>query len=52
MPVTSSVVVTPSGEEVILYRVIGAPPLNEGGVHETVAWPLPPVADTPVGAPG
>ena len=28
------------------------PPLAAGAVHETVAWALPGVADTPVGAPG
>jgi hypothetical protein len=29
-----------------------ADPLAEGAVHETVAWPSPAVAPTPVGAPG
>jgi hypothetical protein len=28
------------------------PPFEAGAVHEMVAWPLPAVADTPVGAPG
>jgi hypothetical protein len=29
-----------------------APPLLTGGVHDTVAAPFEPTADTPVGAPG
>jgi hypothetical protein len=32
--------------------VIDAPPVLAGAVQETVACPLPAVADTPVGAPG
>ena len=28
------------------------PPFEAGGVKETVAWPLPAVAETEVGAPG
>jgi hypothetical protein len=28
------------------------PPFEAGAVHDTVAWPLPAVANTPVGAPG
>jgi hypothetical protein len=32
--------------------VIGLPPLEAGGVHDTLAELLPPVATTPVGAPG
>ena len=35
-----------------MYCVIGAPPLYEGSVHETVACALAPVADTLVGIPG
>jgi hypothetical protein len=34
---------------VIAYDVIGKPPLLVGGVHDTVAEPLPPDAVTPVG---
>ena len=40
------------GEDVTVYWVIAAPPSNVGAVHETPASALPPVADTPVGAPG
>jgi hypothetical protein len=32
--------------------VIAEPPLLDGAVHETVAWLLPAVAVTDVGAPG
>jgi hypothetical protein len=32
--------------------VIAEPPLFSGALHETVAWPSPGVALTPVGAPG
>ncbi len=32
--------------------MIAAPPLEPGALHDTVACPLPPVALTPVGAPG
>jgi hypothetical protein len=32
--------------------VIGEPPLITGAVHVTVAWALPAVAETPVGALG
>ena len=46
------IAVTLPGEEVTVYCVIGAPPLDAGAVQETVASALPPVADTPVGAPG
>jgi hypothetical protein len=45
-------VLWPPGEAVTVYEVIAAPPLEAGGVKLTVAWPLPGVADTPVGAPG
>ena len=31
---------------------IAQPPLSAGGANETLAWPSPPVAATPVGAPG
>ena len=42
-----------SGEDVTVYKVIGDPPLEAGGVHEIVAVvPGPPVLVTPVGAPG
>ena len=40
------------GEDVTVYWVIAAPPFDAGAVHETSASVLPPVADTPVGAPG
>ena len=40
------------GDEVTVYWVIAAPPSDAGAVHETPASALPPVADTPVGAPG
>jgi hypothetical protein len=36
---------------VTVYDVIGEPPLA-GAVHEMVAWALPPMALTPVGAAG
>ena len=35
-----------------MYEVIAAPPFDAGAVNATVAWPLPGVAVTPVGAPG
>ena len=38
--------------EVTVYEVIVEPPLLAGAVKETVAWPLPLVALTPVGASG
>ena len=40
------------GEDVTVYWLIAAPPSDAGAVHDTVASALPPVADTPVGAPG
>ena len=40
------------GDDVTVYWVIAAPPFDAGAVHETSASVLPPVADTPVGAPG
>jgi hypothetical protein len=57
-PVTVAVVahvvdaVKPPGEDVTVYPVIAVPPLLAGAVHDTVATPLPGVADTAVGAPG
>ena len=42
----------PAGFEVTVYPVIAAPPLLAGAVKETVACALPPVAVTPMGAPG
>ena len=39
------------GELVTVYEVMLAPPLFPGAVHDTVAEPSPPTADTPVGAP-
>ena len=32
--------------------MIAAPPLEAGGVNDTIAWPLPGVAVPIVGAPG
>ncbi len=37
---------------VIVYPVIALPPFEDGAFHVTVAWALPPVAVTAVGAPG
>jgi hypothetical protein len=34
------------------YPVIADPPFDVGAVHETITIPLPPVATTPVDAPG
>ena len=45
------VALAPPGLAVTVYPVIGDPPLLAGAVHNTWAWPLPAVADTPVGAP-
>ena len=42
----------PAGVDVTAYPVIGDPPLDAGGVNETVALALPAVATTAVGAPG
>ena len=58
-PVTRQVLVLPfavvqvtaPGELVTVYEVMAAPPLLAGAVHDTVAEPSPPTADTPVGAP-
>ena len=44
--------VAPPGLAVTVYPVIADPPLEFGVAHDTVAWPLPDVAVTPVGAPG
>jgi hypothetical protein len=38
-------------DEVTVYEVIAEPPLEAGAVHVTVAWALPGVAATFVGAP-
>ena len=46
------VALAPPGLAVMVYPVIGDPPLLAGAVHDTWAWPLPAVAVTPVGAPG
>ena len=59
-PVTAAVVVaplgvvavTPPGDDVTVYDVIALPPLLAGAAHETLAWVLPAVAVTPVGALG
>ena len=50
--VPAVVAVTLPGEEVTVYCVIDAPPSDAGAVQDTVASALPPVTDTPVGAPG
>ena len=44
--------VTPPGEEVTVYEVIGAPPSEAGGANATTACPLPAAAMALVGAPG
>src|SRR5665213_3155988 len=44
--------VAPPGETVTVYPVIGDPPSDAGGLHWTVADPLPAVAVPMVGAPG
>ena len=44
--------VMPPGEDVAEYVKIIEPPLNPGGVYETVALPLPAIAEPMVGAPG
>jgi hypothetical protein len=44
--------VWPPGEAVTVYPVIADPPSVCGMVQEMTAWPLPLVADTPVGTPG
>lgn len=44
--------VRPPGLDVTVYPVIAEPPLSLGAVNETVAWPFPPIAETPDGAPG
>ena len=42
----------PAGFEMTVYPVIALPPLLTGAVKLTLAWALPPVAVTSVGAPG
>ena len=46
------VAVMPPGEEVTVYPVIADPPVFVGAVKLTVALPLLPLAEIPVGAPG
>ena len=41
-----------AGDDVIVYPVIGEPPLLAGAVQVTTACPFPALALTPVGAPG
>ena len=43
--------VAPPGEAVAVYEVTGEPPLEAGALQVTVAWPLPGIAATAVGAP-
>jgi len=58
-PVTVAVVTDPDtvdaappGEAVTMYELIALPPLDDGGVHDTAACALPPVAVTLDGGPG
>ena len=52
-PACVKVPVPPLGEEVAVYEMIVAPPVEPGAVNVTVAVVDPvAVADTPVGAPG
>ena len=44
--------VIPPGLEVTVYEVMALPPFDAGAVKLTIAWALPAVAVTPVGAPG
>jgi hypothetical protein len=44
--------VNPPGEEVAVYDVIVAPPVEDGAFHDKVAEFVPPTAITLVGAPG
>ena len=44
--------VMPLGLEVAVYVAMGTPPSEAGGVNDTVALPVPAVADPMVGAPG
>jgi len=44
--------VKPPGDDVTVYEVTAVPPLAAGALKLTMAWVSPPVADTPVGAPG
>ena len=46
------VAVIPPEEAITVYDVIALPPSDAGAAKDTVAWPLPAVADTLVGAPG
>jgi hypothetical protein len=46
------VAVSPPGEDVTVYDVIGSPPSEDGAVNETVAWASPAVAVAAVGALG
>ena len=42
----------PTGLDVTVYPVIGAPPVLAGAANDTVACAFPAMAVTPVGAPG
>jgi len=46
-----TVELAPPGFAVTVYELMALPPLDDGGVHETVAWALPEVAVTLVGGP-
>jgi hypothetical protein len=46
------VAVKPPVFELTVYEVIDEPPLFDGAVKLTVAWPFAATAETPVGAPG
>ena len=46
------VAVTPPGDAVTTYELIGAPPSDTGGVKLTDAWPFPATAVAAVGGSG
>lgn len=50
--VPGTVRVAPPGDAVMIYEVIVDPPVDDGGVHVSVASFVPAMAVTPVGAPG
>lgn len=52
MALAPTVQVAPAGEDVTVYPEIAGPPVEAGATNDTVAEPLPTVADTPVGASG
>ena len=50
--VTVTGAVTPAALDVTVYELMALPPFDAGAVQDTVAWALPAVAVTAVGAPG